>query len=157
MHFQCRQLLPVGVRCTEWFFVAPNFTRSSPYGIHLAQVHLIDLSADKTIGPWVCTRDGCRSQQAITVGVVNAVAHIRTHLGHHVECPDCHKPYSRKSSVKRHREECCGSGEERARKRARTLPEPRSFDCQDCGRQLESADALFRHQMMQECAAGSSR
>jgi hypothetical protein len=156
VHFQCRLLLPGGARCTEMFYVAPNFSRSSPYAHHLAQAHLIKLSACKTTGPWVCTLDGCRSRKATTVGVFDPLTHIRTHLDHHVECTDCYTPFSRISSLKRHRSRYCGSasGKEPVRKRARTLL--RRFDCPDCGRSLGSAEALSHHQILQECVAGPS-
>jgi hypothetical protein len=156
VHFQCRLLLPGESRCTEAFSVAPNFSRSSSYAQHLVHAHFIDISAGRAVRPWVCTLEGCRSRKATTIGVLDPLTHIRTHLDHHVECTDCRTPFGRTSSLKRHRKKYCGSGEERVRKRAKALPGPRLFDCQDCGRLLGSADALFHHQMMQECAAGSS-
>jgi hypothetical protein len=139
----------------ESFDVAPNFSRSSSYAHHLARAHRISLSAGKSdTQPWVCTLDGCRSQKATSEGVLDPVIHIRTHLGHRDECPDCHTTLSRRSSLKRHREKYCESEEKRARKRTATLHG--DFDCPDCHRRHESADTLFYHCMMGECVAGSS-
>jgi hypothetical protein len=170
VRFPCGLPLPDGSRCTECFDVDPSFVASSPYGQHVILVHHIDLRSDAA-GRWVCTLQGCTSTRATTRGVQHRLAHIRTHVSRYFErthtsrrlkCParGCPASFGRKSSLdrhlKRHQEKSGGSGarEGRARKRAKTLP--RTFDCPDCGRRLDSAEDLSYHQVWEECVAGPS-
>jgi hypothetical protein len=168
VRFPCGLLLRDGSRCTECFDVDPTFVASSPYGKHVILAHHIDLRSDAA-GLWVCTLQGCTSTSATTRGVQHRLAHIRTHVGRHfkrthtnrrLKCTECSASFGRKSSLdrhlKRHQEKSGGSGarEGRARKRAKTLP--RSFDCPDCGRRLDSAEDLSYHQVWEECVAGPS-